>query len=274
MCGKNAQAGGAASSARSRSTIEMAPRVRSHSSPMRPWSTRPAVSGARPSSSPAAAARVAGLDVVAVGGEALQPVPQFLEGDAGEPAARPATTASQMSSWDRPLGLAYPATGWSRHPGDAARRLGEPRVGPVDVPVDRPPSCSASASTSSGRMRQTVVACAHGPTLVISTPTLTGRAQARGDGRISVLLAASRAAGGRRPAHRRRPPRRVMTTHRADHLDLSAADLDDDQRRRSPPGGRARSGGALRRAGRLSRALGRSVPGTLSTSTPTRPAGW
>ena len=54
-------------------------RLVSHASPMRSWSTRPAASGAMPSASVTAAGERRGLDLVAVGGERLEPVPELIE---------------------------------------------------------------------------------------------------------------------------------------------------------------------------------------------------
>src|SRR5438445_6571229 len=72
---------------------------------------------------------------------------------------RLSTATSHTSLWVRPFGVTYPATGCSRHsratpPGVSVNQVCDP----LTYRSTGSPSCSAKASTSSGRMRQTAEA--------------------------------------------------------------------------------------------------------------------
>ena len=109
----------------------------SHAAPMRSWSTRPTASGARPSAAVAACRERRRLEVVAVRGEALEPVPQRRE---RRGARRRAVSASGSAPADERADHLLPqvvvrqvrAAAGTRRPGGAATR-GAHRPGPSSV---------------------------------------------------------------------------------------------------------------------------------------------
>ena len=120
-------------------TIEMPPRVRSHSAPTDSWSASPATSGAWPRAAMQADGERRRLHLVAEGGERLQPVPELVERrrQVGARGDGLGDEVEQLVGVDA-LGPAEPGDGVQAplDGGAAGAVLPQPHLGAVDVGVD------------------------------------------------------------------------------------------------------------------------------------------
>ena len=120
--------------------MEICPPVRSHSSPMASWSTRPVASGANAEGVGARRGQGGGLDLVAVGRERLEAVPQLV----GRRRRRPSGLQRERHRREQLVHADAGRTGEAGHRmeppferGAAGPVVAQPGLRPVDVGVDR-----------------------------------------------------------------------------------------------------------------------------------------